>query len=94
LWVRLELLDHDVIEGVVANDVSLVRGAGILLTPPDTRSNTQRIFVPHQAIESLEVVSRVGGAEKRRGPAPAIDQPSLFAGENDEELKPEDDLEG
>jgi hypothetical protein len=85
LWVRLELVDHDVIEGIVANDVSLVRGAGWMLTPPDTRSNTQRIFVPHQAIESLEVVARVGVAEKRRGPAAATEQPSLFAGEEDGE---------
>lgn len=83
LWVRLELADHDVLEGIVANDVSLVRGAGLMLTPPDTRSNTQRVFVPYPAIESLEVVARVGGAEKRRGAA--ADQPSLFAADGEEE---------
>jgi hypothetical protein len=93
LWVRLELVDHDVIEGIVANDVSLVRGAGLLLTPPDTRSNTQRIFVPHQAIEVLEVVARVGGAEKRRGTAAATEQPSLFAGDEDAELESDDSAE-
>jgi len=84
LWVRLELVDHDVLEGIVANDVSLVRGAGVLLTPPDTRSNTQRIFVPHQAIETLEVVCRIGGAEKRRAVVEADEQPSLFTPPEDE----------
>lgn len=91
LWLRLELVDHDVIEGIVANDASLVRGAGLLLTPPDTRSNTQRIFIPHSAIETLEVVARVGGAEKRR--AAATEQPSLFAGsEGDNEPDAENEV--
>ena len=56
-------------EGLAANDRSLVEGAGLLLTPPDTRSNTQRIYVPRQAIQSLEVVSLIGAAG-RNGPSP------------------------
>src|SRR5580658_7236510 len=50
LWLRLTLGDGDELEGLAANDRSLVEGAGLLLTPPDTRSNTQRIYVPRQAI--------------------------------------------
>ena len=57
-------------------------GAGLLLTPPDTRSNTQRIYVPRQAIQSLEVVSLIGSS--RRAAARKLDQPELFAGESDE----------
>ena len=79
LWVRLELADHDVLEGIVANDSSLVRGAGLLLTPPDTRSNTQRIFVPVEAIQSMEVVARLVGARPRA--EARDDQPHLFAAE-------------
>jgi len=66
LWLRLNLLDGDEIEGLVANDRSLVDGAGLLLTPPDTRSNTQRMYVPRQGIQALEVLSLVGSASRKR----------------------------
>lgn len=82
VWLRMTLLDGDELEGLAANDVSLVTGAGLLLTPPDTRSNTQRIYVPRQAIQSLEVVSLIGVA--RRGPAQKLDQPELFASEREQ----------
>jgi hypothetical protein len=66
LWLRMILTDGDELEGIAANDRSLVTGAGLLVTPPDTRSNTQRIYVPRQAIQSLEVVSLIGAGRRRR----------------------------
>ena len=54
LWLRMTLTDGEELEGLAANDRSLIEGAGLLLTPPDTRSNTQRIYLPRQAIQSLE----------------------------------------
>lgn len=79
VWLRMTLSDGDALEGLAANDLSLVTGAGLLLTPPDTRSNTQRIYVPRQAIQSLEVVSLIGAS--RRAAAHKPEQPELFAGE-------------
>ena len=58
--------DGDELEGLAANDRSLVDGAGLLLTPPDTRSNTQRIYVPRQAVQTLEVLSLIGAAGRKR----------------------------
>ena len=80
LWLRMMLTDGEELEGLAANDRSLVEGAGLLLTPPDTRSNTQRIYVPRQAIQSLEVVSLIGAAARRRADAASRDkeQPELF----------------
>ena len=75
LWVRMVLNDGDELEGIAANDRSLISGAGLLLTPPDTRSNTQRVYVPRQAIQSLEVVSLIGAGGHRRRTEP---QPELF----------------
>ena len=69
LWLRMVLNDGEELEGIAANDRSLVTGAGLLLTPPDTRSNTQRIYVPRTAIQSLEVVSLIGAAKRRRAEA-------------------------
>jgi len=86
LWLRMTLTDGDELEGLAANDRSLVEGAGLLLTPPDTRSNTQRIYVPRQAIQKLEVVSLIGGGH-RHGPASARAeaQPDLFPTEPEAE---------
>ncbi len=85
LWLRLTLSDGDELEGLAANDRSLVEGAGLLLTPPDTRSNTQRIYVPRQAIQALEVVSLIGAAGRKRAEAPKPDeeQPGLFGVEDE-----------
>ena len=80
LWLRMTLTDGEELEGLAANDRSLIEGAGLLLTPPDTRSNTQRIYVPRQAIQTLEVVGMIGAAgRKRTGSAEArIEQSELF----------------
>lgn len=78
LWLRMTLNDGDELEGLAANDRTLIEGAGLLVTPPDTRSNTQRIYVPRVAIQTLEVVSLIGtGRTKRHVGAPGT-QPELF----------------
>jgi hypothetical protein len=85
LWLRMTLADGDEIEGLAANDRSLVDGTGLFLTPPDMRSNTQRIFVPRQAIQTLEVVALIGSPARRRPAetATSAEQPELFPGEGD-----------
>ncbi|MGC9159587.1 MAG: DUF6982 domain-containing protein [Terracidiphilus sp.] len=85
LWMRLTLADGEVLEGLAANDRSLIEGAGLLLTPPDTRSNTQKVYVPRQAIQTLEVVSRIGAIRPRRNSSAdrANEQPNLFPVEPD-----------
>ena len=80
LWLRMTLTDGEELEGLAANDRSLIGGAGLLITPPDTRSNTQRIYVPRQAIQTLEIVSLIGAMGRKRAgaPGPLIEQPELF----------------
>ena len=77
----MTLTDGEELEGLAANDRTLLEGAGLLLTPPDTRSNTQRIYIPRAAIQALEVVGLIGagtrkGAETRPR---TTDQPELFS---------------
>ncbi len=85
LWIKLTLTDGDELEGLAANDRSLVEGAGLLLTPPDTRSNTQRIYVPRQAIQELEVLSLIGAASRKHAEAakPSGEQRDLFGADTD-----------
>jgi hypothetical protein len=64
--VRIEFVDNDVLEGLMPNDLTLLTGEGYLLIPPDTRSNTQRIFVPRTALSSLTVLAVIGGGVRRR----------------------------
>jgi hypothetical protein len=69
LLLRIRLSDGDIIEGLAVNDASLVSGEGIFLTPPDVRSNTQRIWIPPTAISEFEVIALIRVA-KRKEPGP------------------------
>ena len=70
LWVRLKFKDNEVLEGMMPNDLSLTTAEGFLINPPDLRSNTQRIFVPRTALESLTVLAVIGATHRRRKGAP------------------------
>lgn len=80
LVVRLGLSDGDMIEGLAANDVTFVTEDGILLFPPDIRSNTQRIWVPRTAVATFEILAVIGAAKlgKRSVPVAQTEQKSLF----------------
>jgi hypothetical protein len=80
LWVRVRLKDNDLIEGLVQNDLTLLDGDGLFLIPPDTRSNTQRIFLPRQAVAELDILAVIRTGT-RRGPSDAV-QESLFKPQN------------
>ena len=77
LWVRLTFRDNDVLEGVMPNDLVHIN-EGFLISPPDVRSNTQRIFVPRTALSDMTVLAVIGGPRARR-PQPAdVRQEPLF----------------
>lgn len=79
LWVRLRFRDNEVVEGMMPNNLAQVEPEGFLINPPDTRSNTQRVFVPRSAISELTVLAVIGGAQRRRKAATAgTDQVGLF----------------
>jgi Family of unknown function (DUF6982) len=82
LWVRLRFRDNEVLEGLMTNDLTQVLPEGFLVNPPDTRSNTQRIFVPRSALTALTVLAVIGGPAGRvRKPRPGLpsgDQVPMF----------------
>lgn len=79
LWVRLKFKDNEVLEGMMPNDLSLTTGEGFLVNPPDLRSNTQRMFVPRNALESLTVLAVIGATRRqRRGVAADTRQVPMF----------------
>jgi hypothetical protein len=64
---------------MMPNDLSLTMNEGFLVNPPDLRSNTQRIFVPRSALESLTVLAVIGATRRQRKGLPTdIRQVQLF----------------
>jgi hypothetical protein len=78
LWVRLHFRDNEILEGMMPNNLAQLDGAGFLINPPDTRSNTQRIFVPRTALAGVTVLGVIGGTVQRRRAAAAEAQVPLF----------------
>ncbi len=66
LWVRLKFRDNDVIEGLMTNDLLQATTEGFTINPPDTRSNTQRIFVPRTALTEITVLGVIGEKVRRK----------------------------
>jgi hypothetical protein len=79
LWVRMKFKDNEVMEGILPNDLTQNPNEGFLMNPPDLRSNTQRVFVPREALSSLVVIAVIGAANRRRrGGQPDTRQVTLF----------------
>jgi hypothetical protein len=80
LWVRLRFRDNETLEGLMPNDLTQVAADGFFLNPPDSRSNTQRIFVPRHAIAELTVLAVIGANSRKRKAAAATEgeTPMLF----------------
>ncbi len=69
LQLRVTFHDGDILEGLATNDISLLdaalEDAGIQMAPPDTRSNTQRIYIPRAAIADLTILATIGAARSK-----------------------------
>jgi hypothetical protein len=74
LWLRLTFKTGDLIEGLAPTDRTLLDALadddGLFLTPPDTRSNTQRLYVPRSAITDVQLLAVIT-TPSRRQPLPA-----------------------
>jgi hypothetical protein len=83
LWARMVFRDGEVMDGVLPNNLLSWEGAGFTVTPPESDSNNQRVFVPRQALKSIQILGVVGsplsrsrGARRPKKEVP--DQPTLF----------------
>lgn len=89
LWLRLTFRapdgDKDPLEGLAPIDMALLDDAindtGLFLTPPDTRSNTQRIYVPRTSIADLQLIAVITTPSRKKplpAPTPTSLQEDLF----------------
>ncbi|MCC6366448.1 MAG: hypothetical protein IT165_23255 [Bryobacterales bacterium] len=68
LWVRMRFRDNEQMDGLLANNLLLLDPYGFSVTPPDPSSNSQRIFVPKQALKEFQVLAVVGSPQRRMAP--------------------------
>ncbi len=80
LWVRLRFRDSEILEALMSNDLTQTTPDGFFVNPPDTRANTQRIFVPRTALAEMTVLAVIGASSRRRREAPE-GQAALFGSE-------------
>lgn len=74
LWARFHFRDGETMEGVLPNDLLLLAGPGFTFVPPDVSRNTQRVFVPRDALDSLTVLGVVGSPlRERRAPQRGVE---------------------
>lgn len=79
LWVRMVFHDGEVMDGILPNNLLTWEAAGLTVTPPEPDSNSQKVFVPREALKSVQVLGVVGSPLRtKRKKAPAEDQPTLF----------------
>lgn len=78
LWVRLRFRDNETLEGLMPNDLTQITADGFFVNPPDTRANTQRIFVPRTALAEMTVLAVIGGQARRRRGEEDIRQVPMF----------------
>lgn len=78
LWIRLRFKDGEIVEGLMPDDLLQQTPEGYLINPPDLRSNTQRIFIPRTALDSLTVLAVIGGSHRRRRAAADQRQVPMF----------------
>jgi hypothetical protein len=71
LWVRMQLRDGEVLDGILSNNLLHFIPEGFTVTPPDAYSNNQKLFVPRAALTQVNVLGVVGSPLTRRKPKPA-----------------------
>lgn len=80
LWVRMEFVDGDVMDGLLANNLLQLESSGFMVVPPNPTSNNQRIFVPKKSLKDIRVVGVVGSPVVHRKKKPVgEDQLEMFS---------------
>jgi hypothetical protein len=82
LWIQLRFRDGDTLEGLIPNNLLQVEPAGYSVIPPDPSFQNQRVFVPKEALESVQVLGVIGSPLRRRSKPDSakdkVDQLEMF----------------
>lgn len=70
LWIQLRFRDGDTIEGLIPNNLLQTEATGYSVIPPDPSFQNQRVFVPREALEAVEVLGVIGSPLRRKTKKP------------------------
>jgi len=83
LWVRLRFIDNDVLEGLMANDLTQVIPEDFS-SPRRTHAATRKgSFVPRTALQELNILAVIGRPEAHKKPLKIFARKSCLASHND-----------
>jgi len=79
VWLRMRFRDGEVMDGVMTNNLLQLEPQGFTVVPPNSGSNSQRMFVPRAALVEVQVAGVVGSPLHVAKPKPkAKEQIGLF----------------
>jgi hypothetical protein len=79
LWVRMQMRDGELLDGILSNDLLQISDLGFNIVPPDSSANNQRLFIPRTALAKVDVLGVVGSPLKPKRPVKQADtQIGLF----------------
>lgn len=80
LWARMVFRDGEIQDGILPNNLLAWDIYGYTVTPPEPDSNNQKVFIPRQALRSIQVLGVVGSPlrDKKKKKTLEAEQPTLF----------------
>jgi hypothetical protein len=79
VWLRMRFRDGEVMDGLMANNLLQLEPQGFTVVPPNSGSNSQRMFVPRAALVEVQVAGVVGSPLRVAKPKPkAKEQIEMF----------------
>jgi uncharacterized protein DUF6982 len=60
LWIRMRFRDGDSMDGLLSNNLLQLEPQGFSVIPPDPGFQNQRVFVPKEALSSIQVMGVIG----------------------------------
>ena len=79
LWIRMTFRDGELMDGILPNNLLLWDIFGYSVIPPEPYANNQKVFIPRQALQQVQVLGVVGSPlTRKRTKAAADEQISLF----------------
>ena len=70
LWIQLRFRDGDTLEGLIPNNLLQTDATGYSVIPPDPSFQNQRVFVPKEALQAVEVLGVIGSPLRRKAKKP------------------------
>jgi hypothetical protein len=77
LWTRMHFRDGDIMDGLLPNHLLDLDVRGFTLSLPNPTPNSQRIFVPREALSEMQIIGVVGSPLRQQKKAKTVPEGQL-----------------